>query len=168
MTETNTGKCRSTCWKGAAAAGALLFVILFLTAGFGFFSALLIGLVFYGGLGLALSRMVCGDTAESASVSQSAASASTSTAASPAAAAVAPTPQPAPRPEPEPETETEPDAAAEATAPTPEAEAPEPEAPEGEAPKVATRPLVKPSAVLAGEAELSTRKGSWRYEPGGK
>ena len=87
MTETNTGKCRSTCWKGAAAAGALLFVILFLTAGFGFFSALLIGLVFYGGLGLTLSRMVCGDTAESASVSQSAASASTSTAASPAAAA---------------------------------------------------------------------------------
>ncbi|MDD9744440.1 MAG: hypothetical protein RID15_13385 [Marinovum algicola] len=156
MTETNTGKCRSTCWKGAAAAGALLFVILFLTAGFGFFSALLIGLVFYGGLGLTLSRMVCGDTAESASVSQSAASASTSTAASPAAAAVAPTPQPAPRPEPEPE--TEPDAAAEATAPTPEAEAP----------KVATRPLVKPSAVLAGEAELSARKGSWRYEPGGK
>ena len=156
MTETNTGKCRSTCWKGAAAAGALLFVILFLTAGFGFFSALLIGLVFYGGLGLTLSRMVCVDTAESASVSQSAASASTSTAASPAAAAVAPTPQPAPRPEPEPE--TEPDAAAEATAPTPEAEAP----------KVATRPLVKPSAVLAGEAELSARKGSWRYEPGGK
>mgnify|MGYP000203324147 FL=1 len=163
MTETNTGKCRSTCWKGAAAAGALLFVILFLTAGFGFFSALLIGLVFYGGLGLTLSRMVCGDTAESASVSQSAASASTSTAASPAAAAVAPTPQPAPRPEPEPETETEPDAAAEATAPTPEAEAPE-----AEAPKVATRPLVKPSAVLAGEAELSARKGRWRYEPGGK
>ncbi len=163
MTETNTGKCRSTCWKGAAAAGALLFVILFLTAGFGFFSALLIGLVLYGGLGLALSRMVCGDTAESASVSQSAASASTSTAASPAAAAVAPTPQPAPRPEPEPETETEPDAAAEATAPTPEAEAPE-----AEAPKVATRPLVKPSAVLAGEAELSARKGRWRYEPGGK
>ena len=117
---------------------------------------MLIGLVFYGGLGLTLSRMVCGDTAESASVSQSAASASTSTAASPAAAAVAPTPQPAPRPEPEPE--TEPDAAAEATAPTPEAEAP----------KVATRPLVKPSAVLAGEAELSARKGSWRYEPGGK
>ena len=66
MTETNTGKCRSTCWKGAAAAGALLFVILFLTAGFGFFSALLIGLVFYGGLGLTLSRMVCGDTAAGA------------------------------------------------------------------------------------------------------
>ncbi|WP_323763408.1 hypothetical protein [Marinovum sp.] len=185
------GKCRSICWKGAAGAGALLFVLLFLTTGLGFFSALLTGLIGYGVMGVGLTRLVCGDSRDGP-VSRSAAAASTSTAAAPAGTGVAPTPQPAP--EPAPEVAQQPRAVrvspsaplageaelagrkgsyryegtpkpARAEEAGPAEEAPAKPAPAA-APAAPTRPLITPSAVLAGEAELSTRKGSWRYEPG--
>lgn len=206
MTKATKGRCSTACWRGSAAAGALLFVILFMT-GTGFFSALLIGLVVYGLMGFGLTKMMCGDARPGASVSQSAAVARTSTAASPAGT-VAPTPQPAPETVAEPEDVAEPEAPAAArvspsaalageaelagrkgewryedkgdavdgTELAPVETAPEQAAPAEAAPEptptpapvakpeAPTRPLITPSAVLAGEAELSTRKGSWRYE----
>ncbi|WP_417523819.1 hypothetical protein [Marinovum sp.] len=208
MTRTTKGKCSTACWRGSAAAGALLFVIL-LSTGTGFFSALLIGLVVYGLMGFGLTMTMCGDAKRGAAVSQSAAAAGTSTAAAPAGT-VAPTPQPAPEPvvdpapagEPEPVAEPEAPAAArvspsasldgeaelagrkgewryedkgqaaERAEPAPVEVAPEQAAPAEAAPEptpatkaeAPARPLITPSAVLAGEAELSTRKGSWRYE----
>ena len=55
-------------------------------------------------------------------------------------------PDPDPKPEPEPEAAPEPEA---------EAEKPAPEASDG-------------STLLAGEEELASRKGTWKYDPSGK
>lgn len=182
MAEMTEGKCRSRCWKAAAGAGALLFVLLFLTAGFGFFSALLIGLLGYGALGFGCARLVCSESRDGA-VSRSAAAASTSGAAAPAGSAIAPTPQPAPAPDRSAKPEEMPEAAPAAETPareTPRVSASAPLAGEAdlaarkgayryERPAAAAapaRPMITASTVLAGEAELSTRKGSWRYEPG--
>lgn len=77
-------------------------------------------------------------------------------------------PEPAPKPQPEPravEAEPEPQPEPQAAEPAPEPQ-PEPRAAEAEPASAAgqTTSRVKPSAPLAGEADLDSRKGSWKYE----
>lgn len=171
MTETSNSDCSRKCWTGAAIAGAVAFVVLGFGTGMGVFMALVIGLVVFGGLGVALGRMVCGDASRASTISSTAAAAGASAAASPTAAAVAPTPQPDPADvaTPDPEIETE------AARVKPSAElAGEAElaarkgewaydAPEDTEAAPEDAPLIKPSTPLAGEAELATRRGSWTY-----
>jgi predicted flap endonuclease-1-like 5' DNA nuclease len=169
------GKCTSRCWVIAIAAGIVIALLLMGPGSWGFWGALVVGLVVFAVVGIALPRLICSDAAQA-----------TTAAPRPAAPAATPTPttepervaettpepevapEPTPDPTPEPEVATESEAAPEPT-PEPEAEpetAPEP-VPEPETgPETATEPAsvftIRPTQ-LPGQQELAARKGSWRY-----
>ncbi|MEX0284824.1 MAG: endonuclease [Paracoccaceae bacterium] len=148
MTQPQTASdCTQKCRVGAAVLGGLVFLI-GLIMGWGFWAALLIGIVVLVVGFVLFPRIFC---PQQAAAGQSFA---------PAPPPAQPAAQPAPAPEPEPAAEPEPVAEAPAPEPAPQA-APEPEA----STAAATDSVIKPSAHLPGQAELAERKGTWRYEP---
>lgn len=134
MTDTKTrGNCAAKCWRFSGLAAVLTFVLLMGVADWGLLAALLVAVVVLVGLGLLLRSAMCGSQPV-AGQEVAAPARSDIDAVKPAA----PTPPPA----------------------APEAKA----APDAKAAQVdAADPLVRPSAPLAGEAELAARKGSWTY-----
>ncbi len=177
----NTETCAMKCW-GAAAVFGLLVLVLNLSSSMA--SAVLLGLLVFGFLGLLFNWLFCAPvpkagqasshmssaTSAAATIGAAAAvAASTASAASKPAAASAPETKAAPKAEttgaaqPEAEAAPKPDTPVEDSAPAPEKDA----APKSEASASAeSGTLVKPSKQLAGQAELAERKGSWKYEGG--
>lgn len=181
----NSGQnCTTRCWGLAAIIGALTFLVLLTAGGYSFIGAVVLGAVVAVLLGFLFKWLFCGQAKTSSAVAPSsgagasapvagAGSATTAGAAGAASAvgAVATgsamagdgatqnardaTPEPAPEPQPEP-----------AAAKSEPAVHPEPRTAESEPASVAgqTTSRVKPSAPLAGEADLDSRKGSWKYE----
>ncbi|MGP6085526.1 endonuclease [Antarctobacter jejuensis] len=133
-----SGGCARTSWIVAAVVGAITFLLLLAGAGWGFFAALIAGLLLFAILGFLFSRFLCSDDdavgTHSAQVARS------------APAAAAPVAAPAAAPEPIAEAE-----------PAPVAN------PVNESAAAETADVVKPTAQLAGEAELAERKGDWSY-----
>ena len=185
---TGQGNCGQLSWGLAALAAFLVFVLL-LTLG----DWRVIQAVFAGGatlvvLGLLFSKLFCAGAAV--------VPAPTARPAPPPRAAPAPQPEAAPEPEPAPAAAESADTgslvkpsgalpgeedlasrkgnwtySADSTAeaePAPaESPAPSPEPAPTPAPsEQSAAPLVKTGTVLAGEAELASRKGSWTYKPG--
>lgn len=132
--------CSSRCWIAAAVLGVLIALILVVFAGWGFWGALLLGIVIFAAAGILLTRAVCTDA--SASIH------------APSVPEARPTAAEAPPP-------AAPEAAAvdaedlPANSPAAVAPAADPEAVR----------LVKPSVALPGQQDLSSRKGSWSYRP---
>ena len=157
-----SGNCQRNCWLIALAVGVLVAWYL-MSAGWGFFLTLVIAVVIFIAVGRLAGRTFC--TAEPAQDSQPATSA-------PPAPAPAPTPAPAPAAEIPTEKSTEKPTEKPTETPTePEAEAaPEP-APEPVSEPAAepaqtsqSENLIKPSTPLPGQADLASRKGTWRYQ----
>ncbi len=143
MTMQQTGNdCPRRCRQAAAVLAILVFVI-GLIMGWGFWAALVIGVVVLVVGMLLFPRMFC---PQRAAPNQSFAPAATP--ASPPASTPASTPAADPAPAAQP-------AAAE--------EAPAAAAPASDD----ASPLVKPSPRLAGQEELAARRGTWKYEPEG-
>lgn len=144
-TSNDHGECKRRCWTYAAIAGGVLFLVLWLLTSWGFFGALILGLIVFALGVFFLPNILCSDSRTEPEV------------ATPRAA----TPAPAPTPEP---AAAENAPAAEEPAPAPEpapAAAPEPVA---EPSPAAAGPMVSPSKPLPGQQELAERKGTWRYE----
>ncbi|MGY3439548.1 MULTISPECIES: endonuclease [unclassified Marinovum] len=150
MTDRSTGPCARKCWTAAAIVGALVFLMLVFS--YGLLAALVVGLLAFGLLGSLLVWLGCSPTPKSGVVSTTATPSAQTILAQTASTPAKPAPAPEPKPEPTPEP---------AAAPT-EA-SPTPDAGDVEAP-VADKAAMTPSAALAGEDELSERKGSWTYE----
>lgn len=143
MTMQQTGNdCPRRCRQAASVLAILVFVI-GLIMGWGFWAALVIGVVVLVVGMLLFPRMFC---PQRAAPKQSFAPAATP--ASPPASTLASTPAADPAPAAQP-------AAAE--------EAPAAAAPASDD----AAPLVKPSPRLAGQEELAARRGTWKYEPEG-
>ncbi|MDW4496896.1 endonuclease [Sulfitobacter sp. D35] len=137
----NMDECRKKSWMMAAGGGVVMFILVLLLSGFDFLTALISGLLFTGVLGMVLVSFRCGDTASPRSTSNPVTAPATT----------------APAADPE---------MASAKAPDP---APAPEAPAtlvSETPAANSDAKVKPSAALAGQDELASRKGSWKYGEG--
>ncbi|WP_425098438.1 endonuclease [Tropicibacter sp. S64] len=150
-----SGNCTMKCWGVAGGLGALCFLLNLGTVGFA--ASLLLGLLVFGLFGLLFTWMFCkSGTASVANASTGAAltGAAVGPAATPKAASAVAKPTEAAKP-----AETAKPAAAPAE---------EPES--GEAVETAgtgdTDSLVKPSKALAGEADLDSRKGEWKYDGG--
>ncbi|MEX0347837.1 MAG: hypothetical protein AB3N15_00295 [Paracoccaceae bacterium] len=158
MTGTSNQKsCAARGWRAAAFGGVGFAVLYMVIGGAGLIGAVIAGLVVFAAIGFAVSRFLCpeaqdqGEAAAAPKPAAQAASAPAPEAPAPAAVPEAPAPDPVAEvpvqaPEPEPVAAAKP------------AEAPAP------APRSSADAVVKPSAVLAGEQELASRKGSWRYE----
>ncbi len=136
--------CTMVCWLIAALLGVVSAIVLAWFAGFGALDAIFFGLVIFGLGGFFLSKFICGAVVPHGRVDEP------SLQSAPAAAAPAPTATPAAEAEPVSEPVAEAEPALEEPAADP---APSPAA-----------PAVKASTPLAGEAELASRKGSWKYE----
>ncbi|NYI28592.1 hypothetical protein [Sulfitobacter geojensis] len=164
MTQTQKrSECKTMCWIIAAIAGLVLMLLLYKLIGLGGFLSFVLGLI--GGLLLAyfLPRYICtGDQAagagnSDAGTSHHGATGAGSTAAAPASAAT-----------------TSADARTTSSENTAPAVAPagvvstDPVTASAPASNMAAAPLmsaeIKPSTPLAGEAELASRKGTWKYE----
>ena len=130
--------CSSRCWIAAAVLGVLIALILVVFAGWGFWGALLLGIVIFAAAGILLTRAVCTDASESIH------------APAPSAPEARPMASETPSPAAPIEAEDLP-----ATSPAAVAPAADPEAVR----------LVKPSVALPGQQDLSSRKGSWSYRP---
>lgn len=153
MTMQQTGNdCPRRCRQAAAVLAILVFVI-GLIMGWGFWAALVIGIVVLVVGMLLFPRMFCPQRAASDQSFAPAATPASTPTADPAPAAQ-PAAAPAPAAEPEPVAEDAPAAAEEA----PAAAAPASDD---------AAPLVKPSPRLAGQEELAARRGTWKYEPEG-
>ena len=135
MTNSNTGwGCRQISWLAAAIIGVVAAIILGVAAHWGWFFAILAGIVVAVIAGLILTYFFCGEAAAPAG--------SASTSSTPAAAEAPATVAAAPA-------EAAPTAApAAATSAAPAAPA----------------AVIKPSKALAGEEELASQKGDWKYE----
>ncbi|MHA6263993.1 endonuclease [Arenibacterium sp. CAU 1754] len=123
--------------------------ILLLLFGTGFLKSIVIGVLAFAVVGLILNWLWCSGS-QGTAITTSAATTPTPAPAKPAEPAPAPAPAaaaPAPAP-------------AKAADPAKETPAPKP------APAASSEPLIKPSTALAGQQELSERKGSWKYEGG--
>jgi predicted flap endonuclease-1-like 5' DNA nuclease len=157
----NASDCARKCWRIGGGAGLLIWILLWVASGYGFFWSLVLGAVIGLLIALLMITFLC-----SAGRQGSDAPAPRSTGSSPAAgtsagagASVATDPAPvsgappaSPAPEPAPPRE---EALAAADRPAPRA--PEPATP-------AAEPKVKPSKALPGQAELASRKGDWKYQ----
>lgn len=132
--------CTRKCWMLSAVAGVVLAILLFAFTGMSFFSSILVGIVLFVVGGFLLKSMLCGALADQAQD-------------------VAAPSQPATPPKPAADTAP----VADAAAPVAEAKQPRTAAPAAAAASD-DKVLVKPSARLAGQEELATRKGSWKYE----
>ncbi|MEP6019032.1 MAG: hypothetical protein ABJ251_11205 [Paracoccaceae bacterium] len=152
--------CTRGCWLAALVAGILSLILLMAIWGWGFFSALLMGLIIFVIAGFVLNWLLCSEQSEttasgtsgthgSHSTSDTGASSSSTSSAAPAAAAAATAATAKSEPASKPET----------AAPVETAKAAE--APAADTP---SEPLVKPSKALEGEADLAERKGDWKYE----
>lgn len=158
MGKANSGQgCCVKCWSVAGAIGFVTAIILMTAAGKSVIAGLILGALAAGLLGLLFNWLFCAPVpaigaSRFATDVEPASAAPVPAAAKPAA--------PAP---------VAPSAAAEtplATTPeTPEPEAAA-EAPVEDLAEAEGTPAVKPSASLAGQAELSEKKGDWRYEGG--
>ena len=164
-TNTDNGmNCTVICWIVAAIAAILLFLIL-TGIGMGTFLAVILTLIAFAFGGWWAANNFC--SGSGAKAHPAAAPAAAKTAAAPAAVAPAGNPEAAAAAAPaaEPVAEAEPEAVAEvAPEPAPEPAAEEPAA--AESAPAAAAPAMK-STLLAGESELASRKGTWRYEGGG-
>ncbi len=156
--EKNPKDCAQRCRNAAIGLGVIVFIF-GLLSGWGFWLALLIGLVVLVAGVVYFPRFFC---PQQAAADQSFAPANPAPAPDPAPAPT-PAPTPAPdatqQPDPAPapvEAVAEPEAPAEAE---PVAETPAPE------PASETASVIKPSPALPGQDELAARKGTWRYEP---
>ena len=136
---------RKCCMRGGII-GLVLAAILFLFAGYGFFSAIFIGIVVAVVLAVILWFLTC--RTEDAPVSRQSVGGSSGHGASASAGAAA----------------SGADTAEPAEAALAEA-APEEAAPEEAAPAAASSAFeVKPTKPLPGQAELASRKGEWKYQ----
>ena len=153
MSENNSGfECQTVCWGVSAAVGIVSIVMLYMFGGYAGLQAIFVGAFVAVALGVVLGQFLCrGQTAAADLASEEkpaqryareaeekrAGTAGQGTAA-PSDTSAAPAPMP----------HAEPVAAPAATAAVP-------------------RPVIVPSKALAGQAELSGRKGSWKYEGAG-
>lgn len=144
MGQNNSGgtSCKTMCWLGALIAGVLVAALLMGVRDSSFLSAVFWGLVVLLVGGFALNWAFCGKAEAEASSAPSAAPSETATAAAPLATSGA------------------------VTTASPVAEnAGAAAATLSEKPAAASdAPKVKPSAALAGEADVASRKGEWKYE----
>ena len=136
MTNSNTGwGCRQISWLAAAIIGVVAAIILGASAHWGWFLAILAGIVVAVIAGLILTYFFCGEAAAPVS-------STSTTSASAASAAPAPV------------------AAAPADAASTQSSASVAPAAAAAAPAA----VIKPSKALAGEEELASQKGDWKYE----
>lgn len=157
---TNQGKdpkCRFWCWAIAALAGVFIFFMLLSVATKSFGASLFLGLVGFVLLGLLFNWLFCApvpvvDQNRRVASADAAGNASASSAA-PTSASAAPASEVAAV-----EAADTPAAAGDASDATRAAEA------SGASVTASTTPAIKPSAPLAGEAELAERKGEFKYE----
>lgn len=190
----NGMSCSTGCWALAAGIGLITFVILMIMSGFSFFAALFLGLLVFVLAGLLFNWLFCAgnDDAASTTTATSSTSASAAAAASGAAAATPAAATPASTETSDAvkskttlagedelasrkgdwkyEGDAASDASADAEAPAASAAA-EPAATEASAASVSTSTAAAPAATpvksnttLAGEEELASRKGEWKYE----
>lgn len=136
--------CNSRCWVLAIVLGLIVAGLLMLMGGRGFFSSVIIGIVVFAVSGFLLTRLLCQDSVASKQTVAAPAQVPTSVQASAPALAV-------------PEQVSAPQAAPDA-APKSEPAARQLVASD-DAPKVR-------SSQLAGQMELASRKGSWKFEAG--
>ncbi|MCR8826461.1 hypothetical protein [Pseudosulfitobacter koreensis] len=132
--------CARKSWMLAAITGAVLAVLLIAFGGWGFFAALVLGILVFGVFGFLLKNVRCTTLVAKSQGAQEQ------------------SPQPATQ-KPEPAAKSAP--VADVAAPAPAAAEPE------TAPKPAKADAamtVKPSARLEGQEELAARKGDWKYE----
>ncbi|OAN79333.1 hypothetical protein A8B82_08060 [Sulfitobacter sp. EhC04] len=142
----NAMSCTTRSWALAIIGGLVIGVLFMLVGGWGFAAAVILAVVIALVVGLFLSLAIC----PGASGSSPAAAPTADAVAAPtaAASAVAPSVTDAPKTAEAPKEAEKP--AASAAADTPKA--------------AASDSAVKPSAPLAGQAELAARKGDWKYE----
>ena len=184
--------CQTKCWGLAAVIGFITMILALSVGQYGWGTSIFLGLLTLVLLGLLLTWLMCSDLpklgqsarakevssgagtagAGSGSAMPAAAVVGATAAAKPSAkpAATAPTLAPAPAATETAAEKTEASATAD-TATAAETKADKAanavdDAPKDQrsAAKASDAALVKPSAALAGEAELSSRKGSWKYE----
>ncbi len=148
--------CTRKCWILSAIMGAVLAVLLLAFGGWGFFRALILGLIVFGVFGFLMKAVLCPPrSAQSQGTPAQKPAAQKPPAQKPAASQPAAT-------KPEPAAKTAP--VADATAPETEVAA-EGATPAASEPAKADKAVtVKPSARLAGQEELAARKGDWKYE----
>jgi len=106
-TSSENSSCQTNCWIAGAALGVVLFLILWLMAGWGFFWSLVLGLVVLVGAALLLQAMLCTGAQAGAAPHRGADSPPAPPATAAAAPVAAPDPEPvaearAPDPEPDP------------------------------------------------------------------
>ncbi|MFK7752013.1 MAG: endonuclease [Sedimentitalea sp.] len=165
--------CATACWLGAAALAFLAFLITIVVGGWAFSPSAFVGVVVFLVVGLFTSLVLCPDGLTKATKHASAngpidapdvgkgqtVPAATAPMAAPRTPAPAPAAKPAPvvssEPEFEPEADTVPEPAAVLSRATDKAAQ--------SATKAAAEPVINPSAPLAGQAELASRKGEWSY-----
>jgi predicted flap endonuclease-1-like 5' DNA nuclease len=147
---TNSFECQLGSWALAAGAAALALVLLILLGAWNFWAAALMAALIMVFLGLLLASVLCsplsgpvapgsaGRTPGDIELSRRARNLAGGTTAAAPAAAA------------------------------PAAAAPAAAAPKPAAAKAAAAPVMKPSTELLGEAELDSRKGSWKYEGDGE
>lgn len=188
----NGMSCSTGCWALAAGIGLVTFVILMIMSGFSFFAALFLGLLVFVLTGLLFNWLFCAsDTTGAASTTATTSSSTAAAATGAAAAATAATAGAATSGAVKSDTtlagedelasrkgdwkyEGDADggaAASTGTADTTSAEAAAPAAAEASAASVSTSTSasttatpVKSNTTLAGEEELASRKGEWKYE----
>ncbi len=146
--------CAKVCWGVGAVVGLLVLIIAMRAWDWSFLLALIVGLLVFVAIGIWMRRAVC-------SSADSGSQATAAPAQKPAPAAAPSTPEPEPEAAPAPQ-EAAP--AAQETAPAPAAQDPAPAAPQSTT--AADPSVVKPS-LLAGQTELSSRKGTWSYSAPG-
>jgi predicted flap endonuclease-1-like 5' DNA nuclease len=146
MQQQNSGmSCHLGSWALAAGAGLLLFVLLLVVGGWGLIASIFMAGLAFAVLGLAFSWLFCRELPPARGIGNPNVKDTVETTA-PAPKAAAPS---APSP----------------NAPPPVVE-PAPTASEATSPATAKASPVKASAPLAGEDELASRKGEWKYEGG--
>lgn len=140
------------CWRMSAIAGAVLVIILWLFVGWGFLSSVIIGAVVALVTGTVLTRMLCTDF----SAGQTAQPPVAAPQPKPAAPKAEPAAEPVAQPDATPAADPAPVAAAELVAKPVAAAAAPASAQAGS--------VMTPSKALPGQAELASRKGSWKYQ----
>ena len=148
---------------GPLVVAAVVFLLLWFVFGMSFFGSLVAAVAAGAIAHFAFGNKgdTAGDAVNTAAAAAAGAAATATAAAKSEDPAPAADPEPAPEPAPEPQAAAEPEPAAVAEL------APEPEpAPETEAEKPAAE-ASSGSTLLAGEEELASRKGTWKYDPSG-